>query len=260
MFQTRDYSIFVPSPNAERSFRLIRWFDYAIRGLIALLVVLCIWNLYQLAQLRTIENQDLAAVSDIRDDLSTRLVWLVTLITAGVVLLREWHAGITTMGLLIPGTILLGLVLVPAVSTEIQPPLQQQTLRLVMAECPPKAIVNNELSSIGRCQPRALNEENVLLAVSNPADETFTTIEAVSVGQNTVTYTMEGRGTYTVYFMFGFADMDTCERSTILPRGQPFGSVKHQCILHNSAAWQVVPHTTSGTKPGGIHLIQVTVP
>lgn len=260
MFQARDYSIFLPSPNAEREFRRLRWLDVLVKGLIALLALLCVWNIAELVQLRQISNQDLADVRNITDDLSTRLIWIVALLTALAILIREWLTGFTTMGLLVPASVLFGLVLVPAMMTEIQPALQDQTLRVVMHDCPPKAIVNGTLSSVGRCEPRAINAGEVLLAVSNPADGTFNTIDAVGGGQNTVTYAMSGRGTYTVYFMFRFADMDACAQSTIFPRGGVFSPVNHQCIEHNGAAWKVLPHTTAGNQPSGIHLIQVTVP
>lgn len=260
MFHARDYSIFLPSPNAERAFRRLRRVDFVVNALIGLLIVLCLWNIGKLAQLRMIENQDLADVSSITDDLSTRLIWIVTPITLGIIALREWLIGERTAGVIYPLAALLAVILVPAAMTEIQPPLQDQTLRVVMNECPPKAIVNDRLSSIGRCNPRPIDDGDVMLAVSDPTDESFTTMDAVSVGQNTVTYTFSGRGTYTVYFMFRFDDTNACERSTILPRGGTFSSVNHQCIEHNDAIWKVIPHTTASNQPSGIHLMQVTVP
>lgn len=260
MFQARDYSIFLPSPNAERSFRRLRRLDFVVNGLIGLLIVLCLWNVLKLAQLRMIEPQDLGEVSSITDDLSTRLIWIVTPITLGLIILREWLIGERTAGVIYPLAALLAVILVPAAMTEIQPPLEDQTLRVVMNECPPKAIVNDQLSSIGRCDPRPLDDGDVMVAVSDPTDESFTTLDAVSVGQNTATYTFSGRGTYTVYFMFRFDDTNLCERSTILPRGGAFSSANHQCIEHNNSVWKVIPHTTAANKPSGIHLVQVTVP
>src|SRR5699024_982475 len=122
------------------------------------------------------------------------------------------------------------------------------------------AIVNDELSSIGKCTPMALAESNIILAVSDPTDDAFTTVEAVAGGQNTITYNVSGRGTYTVYFMFRYSDMNACEKSTILPRGVAFSSVDYKCINHNNTVWKVMPHTTASNRSGGIHLVEVTVP
>lgn len=260
MFQARDYSIFLPSPNAEKSFRALRWLDSAIKALFVILALLCLWNIGALVRLRLISNQDFGEISSITDDLSTRLIWVVAIALAGLVLYREWQAGVTTMGLLIPATLLLTLTMVPAVMSEVQPPLKEQTLRVVMFQCPPKAIVNDELLSIGRCDPRPIAEDDVLLAVSDPAVDSFTTIEASAGGQNTITYNLQGRGTYTVYFMFRFETVEQCKGSTILPRGDVFSSVNHRCVAYNGAVWQVHPHTTSSNQASGVHLIQVTLP
>lgn len=260
MFQVRDYSVFLPSPNAERAFKRLRYLDFVVNGLIALLVLLCIWNVAKLAELRMIDNQDLADVHGITDDLSTRLIWIITPVTLGVIAIREWLIGERSVGIIYPLAALLTVILVPAAMTEIQPPLEDQTLRVIINECPPKAIVNDELSSIGRCTPRPINDGDVMLAVSNPADGPFNTVEPVAGGQNTITYTLTGRGTYTVYFMFLFDDTAACERSTILPRGGAFSSVNDSCIEHNNAIWKVMPHTTAANQPSGIHLIQVAVP
>lgn len=260
MFRVRDYSVFLPSPNAKREFRRLRLLDQIIRALIAILIVLCVWNIATLVQLRTISEQDLADIRNITNELSTRLIWMVTLTTLVLILVREWLSGVSTMGLLIPLSILLTLVLVPAVMSEIQPPLREQTLRIMMNECPPKAIVNDQLSSIGRCEPREIREGDVLLAVSNPVDGTFNTIEPVSGGQNTITFNMLGRGEYTVYFMFRFADMDACENGVIFPRSGSFSESTYQCIEHDGSAWMVMPHTTASNMPSGIHLIEVALP
>ena len=260
MFQARDVSIFLPSPNAERSFRRLRRLDFLVNGLIGLLIVLCVWNIAKLVQLRMTGVQDLADVTSIPDDLSTRLIWIITPVTLGVILVREWLLGERTIGVVFPLAALLTVILVPAAMSEIQPPLQHQTLRVVMNECPPKAIVNDQLTSMGRCNPRAIEGGDVMLALSDPTTGEFETIEAVGGGQNTVTYGVNGRGSYTVYFMFRFDDMEACEKSTILRRGEVFSQVKHQCIEHEGYAWNVVPHTTAGNMQSGIHLLQVTVP
>lgn len=260
MFQARDYSIFLPSPNAERSFRRLRRLDILVNGLIVLLIVLSIWNIVQLVQLRGIGVQDLAHVTSITDDLSTRLIWIFTPVTLGLILVREFLIGERTIGVIFPLAALLTVILIPAAMTEIQPPLQDQTLRVVMNDCPPKSIVNGQLSSIGRCNPRAIDEEGVLLALSDPTDGSFTTIEAVGSGQNTITYSLNGRGTYTVYFMFRFDDMEACKQSTIFPRGEMFSPVYQQCMEHAGAAWNVLPHTTAANMQSGVHLVQVTLP
>lgn len=260
MFQARDYSIFLPSPNAERAFLKLRRLDFLVNGLIGLLILLCVWNVAKLAQLRMIENQDLADVRSITDDLSTKLIWIVTPLTLAIIAIREWLIGERTFGVVYPLTALLAIILVPATMTEIQPPLEEQTLRVVINECPPKAIVNDRLSSIGRCQPFPIEEDDVILALSDPTDDSFRTLGPASGGQNTIAYTFSGRGTYTVYFMFRFDDTISCEQSTILPRGLDFSSVNNPCIEHNGSIWKVMPHTTAANKPSGIHLVLVTIP
>lgn len=260
MFQARDYSVFLPSPNAERAFKRLRTLDIVITALFAIIMLLCIWNIGRLAQLRMIDNQDLADVRSITDDFSTKLIWILTPLTAIIIALRELLVGDRGFALIFPLTGLLALFLVPAAMSEIQPPLQDQTLRVVMHECPPKAIVNDELSAIGRCEPFAMEDGEVMLAVSDPTEDSFDTVEPESVAQNTVTYTLSGRGTYTVYFMFRYDDTHACEQSSILPRGGSFSSANHQCIDHNNAVWKVLPHTTAANRPSGINLIEVTLP
>lgn len=260
MFQVRDYSIFMPSPNADRAFRRLRRLDFLVNGLIIILGLLCIVNIGKLVELNLIQNQDLADVSSITDDFSTKLIWILTPATLGVLAIREYMIGERTMGVIYPLTALLAVILIPAAMTEIQPPLEDQTLRVVLNECPPKAIVNDELSSIGRCVPRAINDGDVMLAVSDPTNGSLNTVDPVAGGQNTITYSLSGRGTYTVYFMFKYNDMYACEQSTILPRGGAFSSVNYQCIVSNDAIWKVMPHTTSANTSSGIHLIEVMVP
>ena len=261
MFQVRDYSVFLPSPNANRAFTRVRRLDLAIRLLIGALVIACIWNIGVLIQLRLIENQDLASVRSISNDISTHLVWMLTLATVITLGVREWLAGdTTTISLMIPLSVLLGLVLVPAAMTEIQPALQDQTLRVVMNTCPPKAIVNGELSSMGRCVPREIGEGDVLLASSDPTQGSFKTIDPVSGGQNTIAFTMQGRGTYTVYFMFRYDDMEKCQNEVIFPRGERWPGTRHTCMEYQGSAWLVMPKTTSSNHPSGIHLIEVALP
>ena len=261
MFQVRDYSVFLPSPNANRVFDRVRRLDVVIRVLIAALIVACLWNIAVLVQLRLIENQDLSSVRSITNDLSTHLVWILALATVVVIGLREWISGdATTISLMIPLSILLGLVLVPAAMSEMQPVLQDQTLRVVMNECPPKAIVNGELSSLGRCTPREIAPGDVLLASSDPTEGSFATIDPASGGQNTIAFSMQGRGTYTVYFMFRFEDMEACHHQVIFPRGGSWPGTQHTCMEYQGSVWLVMPHTTSANSPSGIHLIEVPIP
>lgn len=261
MFQVRDYSVFSPSPNAERAFRRQRQLDLLVRGLIALLVLLCIWNIVELVHLRLIENQDLAAVRSISDDPSTRLIWILSLVTAGVVVAREWLFGENTAtGILIPVSILLGIVLVPAAMSELQPVLKDQTVQIVMHQCPPKSIVNGQLSSIGRCDPREIAPGDILLASSNPTEGSFTTIDPVSDGQNTITFNVSGRGTYTVYIMVRFDDLGACQHEPVFQRSDGYPQMGPACMEYQGQAWQVLPHTTSANQPKSMNLIQVNLP
>lgn len=261
MFQVRDYSVFLPSPNASRAFDKVRRLDYVVRFLMTALIVVCLWNIGVLVQLRLIDNQDLSNVRNISNDISTHLVWILSLATVITIGVREWISGdTTTISLLIPLSVLLGLVLVPAAMTEIQPTLQNQTLRVVMNACPPKSIVNGELSSIGRCVPREIADGDVLLATSNPALGDFKTVDPAAGGQNTIAFTMQGRGTYTVYFMFRYEDMAACQQQVIFPRAGTWPETQHTCMEYNGAAWLVMPQKTSADSPSGIHLIEVQVP
>lgn len=260
MFQVRDYSLFAPSPNAERTFRALRRMDYMVNTAIGVLLVLCAWNMVTLVQLRLISNQDLAGVSDIIDEPSTKLIWLVSLATLGLIVAREWYFGERSIGVVYPLVALLAILLVPAMMSEIQPALRDQTLRIVMSECPPKAIVNRQLETIARCSPHAINDGDVLLATSNPAMGEFKTLDPVSGGQNTIAFTMAGRGTYTVYFMFRQDDMAACERAMLFPRGGAAEVGALQCVESAGATWLVLPHTTSANSPSGVHLVNVTLP
>lgn len=260
MFRVRDYSLFMPSPNADRSFRALRRLDYMVNAALGILTVLCLWNIGRLVQLRLISNQDLLAVKDIIAEPSTKLIWMLSLATLGLIVAREWTFGERSIGLVYPLVALLAILLVPAMMSEIQPALKDQTLRVVMQECPPKAIVDNQLTHISRCGPHAITEGDVLLATSNPAEGEFATIEPISGGQNTIAYTMSGRGTYTVYFMFQQDDMAACERALVFPLNGEAEAGMYQCVVAFNDSWLVMPHTTSANSPSGIHLVNVTLP
>lgn len=260
MFRVRDYSIFTESPNAARTFRGLRRMDYMVNTALIILGILCLWNIGKLVQIRLIENQDLASVSDIIRDPSTRLIWLLSIGTLGLIAVRECTFGERSIGLVYPLTILLAMLLVPAMMSEIQPALKDQTLRIVMQECPPKAIVNNQLSSMARCDPHQIAEGDVLLATSNPAEGSFATLDPVSGGQNAIGFTMTGRGTYTVYFMFRQEDMASCERAMLFPRNSEAKSGTLDCVSAYGKTWLVWPHSTSANSPSGIHLVNVTIP
>lgn len=260
MFRVRDYSLFTPSPNAARSFRALRRMDIAVNSALGLLTVLCIWNIGRLVQLRLISNQDLSGVTDIIDEPSTRLIWVISSATLGMIVAREWLWGERSIGVIYPLAALLAILLVPAMMSEIQPALRDQTLRIVMNECPPKAIVDYRLSNAARCDPHAIAEGDVLLATSNPAEGEFVTLDPVSGGQNTIAFTISGRGTYTVYFMFRQDDMAACEKAMLFPHYAEAEVGHNSCVTAFDDVWLVMPHTTSANSPSGIHLVNVTVP
>ncbi len=260
MFRVRDYSLFTPSPNAARSFRALRRMDFAVNSALIVLTLLCLWNIGRLVQLRLISNQELSAVTDIIDEPSTKLIWVLSTATLGMIVAREWIWGERSIGVIYPLAALLAILLVPAMMSEIQPALRDQTLRIVMNECPPKAIVNNQLSSAAPCFPHAIADGDVLLATSDPAAGAFATLDPVSGGQNTIAFSMSGRGTYTVYFMFLQEDMAACEKAMLFPHTGQAGTEPNSCVEAFDQAWLVMPHTTSANSPSGIHLVNVTVP
>ena len=260
MFRVRDYSIFTESPNAARTFRGLRRMDYMVNTSLIILGILCLWNIGKLVQLRLIENQDLAAVGDIIDDPSTKIIWLLSLGTLGLIAWREIAFGERSIGLVYPLTILLAVLLIPAMNSEIQLPLQDHVLRIVMQECPPKAIVNNELTSMARCDPHEIADGDVLLATSNPAQGPFETLDPVTAGQNTIGFAMQGRGTYTVYFMFRQADEAACSKAILFARNTEAEPGSLDCVSAYGQTWLVWPHTTSANSPSGIHLVNVTGP
>lgn len=260
MFQVRDTSIFTPSPNAERTFRLLRRMDYMVNTALGVLLVLCIWNIGTLVQFRMIDNQDLASVSDIMDESSTRLIWMVSVATLGLIVAREWMFGERSIGVIYPLAGLLAILLVPAMMSEIQPVLRDQTLRIVMSECPPKAIVNNELATISRCEPYQIGDGEVMMATSNPAEGSFETIDPISGGQNTIAYSMRGRGTYTVYFMFRQDDMAACEKTMLFSQTGMAKAGANTCVEDNGVVWLILPHSTNASSPSGIHLVHVALP
>lgn len=260
MFRVRDYSLFTPSPNAARSFRALRRMDIAVNSALILLALLSVWNIGRLVQLRLISNQDLSAVSDIIDEPSTKLIWALSIATLGLIVAREWVWGERSIGVIYPLAALLAILLVPAMMSEIQPALRDQTLRIVLNECPPKAIVNNQLSHAAPCYPHEIADGELLLATTNPTEGDFATIDPVSGGQNTIAFTMSGRGTYTVYFMFRQDDMAACERALLFPQSGEAVVGQNACVNAFDETWLVMPHTTSANSPSGIHLVTVTVP
>ncbi|MCA9834256.1 MAG: hypothetical protein KC435_09935 [Thermomicrobiales bacterium] len=257
MFRVRDYSLFMPSPNAQRAYARLRRLDVLINGLIALLVVTALWNIGKLVQLRLISNQDFASISNISDDFSSRLIWVLVPITLGLVGYREWLSGEHSMGLIYPLGALLAIVLMPSAMAEMQPALVDHTLRIVMLECPAKEVVNGELKSVAACDPFEIGDGTVLMATSNPLEGGFETIAASSGGQNTITFTMSGRGTYTVYFMFRTESMAACQQELIFPKAGSLDDAPHDCVEVEGTTYLVMPYVTSGTSVSGIHLIRV---
>ena len=260
MYQVRDYSIFLPSPNAKRAFARLRVLDFAINGLIALMIPVAIWNIWKLVQLRAIQHQDFAAITDLRHDLSTRLIWGLAAITLVLVLTREWMSGDHTMGVIYPLGALLFLAILPTAMAEMQPRLIDHTMQIVMRECPPKTVVNGTLTSVVGCKPLAVDDGDILLATSNPVDGQFATIDAVGGGQNTMTFHVAGRGTYTVYFMFQQDSMASCQQELIFPNWGSLADASRTCMEYAGATWLVMPHTTSGYDISTISLVRVGNP
>lgn len=257
MFQVRDYSVFMPSPNAQRAYAKLRHLDLLINGMIALLAIIAVWNITKLVQLRMISNQDFASISDISDNLSSKLIWVLVPIVLALIGYREWLSGEHSMGLIYPLGALLAIVLMPTAMAEMQPALVDHTLRIVMLECPAKEVVSGELKSVAACDPFEIGDGAVLMATSNPLDGAFETLDATGGGQNTITFTMSGRGTYTLYFMFRTDNMAACQHELIFPKAGSLDEAPHDCLDVNGTTYLVMPYVTSGTSVSGIHLIRL---
>lgn len=257
MFRVRDYSLFRPSPNAKRAFARLRALDMVIRGLLIVLAIAACWNIVALVRLRMIQNQDFTAIKDIANDPSSWLIWILVPTTLGVIAFREWLSGEHSLGIMYPLGALLAVVVMPAAMIEMQPRLVDHTLRMTMMECPAKAIVNGEVASMLACGPVAIDEDRLLMATSDPGEGEFETIPPAAGGQNTITFQMQGRGTYTVYFMFRQDDMAACSRELVFSTSGILADAPHECVMYNGHSWLVMPYVTSGSSVSGIHLVRV---
>lgn len=258
MFQVRDLTIFQASPNARRSFQLLRRLDFVVNLLLGTLFGLCIWNVIVLIRIRATTNQDFVDILNITDHPSTWLIWLASAVTVAVIGFREYRYGERSAGLLYPATAILFVLLVPAMMTELQPVLEQQVLRVVRSECPPKNVVNGEVRIPRLCEPVPIDEGEIQLALANPLEREVTLAPLQRQAQNTAIWTVEGRGTYTVYFMIRQPDMATCEHAVLFNQYVGFdASRKNACIDWNDAVWLVIPHTTSANSISTVPLVSV---
>ena len=257
MFHIRDYSLFSPSPGAPRVYARVRQLDIAIRCLFAALLLASIWNISQLVQMRLVQNQDFASIRDIADDPSTRVIWILVPVTLVAIGWRERISGDLGLGLIYPLGALLAIVLIPAAMTEIQPKLIEHPLHLTVMQCPARQVVNGELRSVAGCDPLQITDGDVLLATANPLDGAYDTLTPTGGGQNTIAFTVQGRGTYTLYFMFRSDSMEACARELVFPKSGSLADAPHTCVERDGTAYLVMPYTTSGTSVSGINLIRV---
>lgn len=261
MFHVRDYSIFSASPNAPRSFSQLRRMDMAINGLLLMLAFLCAWNIGNLVELRAIEVQDLKDVRSITDSVSTRLIWGISALTLVLIGWREWRVGERTIGLVYPLMGVLTALLVPAMMTEIQPTLDDHTVRIVMYNCDRERLVNGNSPPLRYCEPHEIHPGEIQLANANPITREFDLVEQVSGGQNAIGWNMRGRGQYNVYVMINQPDMDTCQQRTVFSLDQGILDPPHYtCAEIDGKTWMVWPQPAGRGTLAGLHLVEVQEP
>lgn len=262
MFHVRDLSIFVPSPNASGSFRRLRQLDIVVNVLLGVLAVLVAFNVMALVRLRAINSQDFAEIRGITDDLSTRLIWVVSVLTVAVIAWREIHYGERTAGLMYPIVGILFVLLVPAMMTEIEPPLESHLLRVIRTECAPENMgADNKVARPGQCDPVPVKEGDILLASADPRDGDVHLIPLENASQNVAAFSFEGRGRYFVYFMIQYPDVEACENAVLFHHH--YGMIpghRNSCMQWNDAAWMVIPHETSANSITSVPLVSHTVP
>lgn len=252
----RNEKLLRTSDSSDRHFRRQRIGDAISLVLLGLMLVVAIWNVVQFIVLRNGPTADLADILNLRETLAGRVMTILSWVTLGIFIFKEWRWGERTLGLIL--AFLAGwlfLTLVPVMTDEILGPSQDQVMSISVRHCQPGAIAENGDVDRERCEWATLAESDARLALANPVERNTSLIAPSGVKDHQLRWSQTGRWEYMVYFLVRSDSVEQCQQqiaSTSFVAVSPTRGVAGAptCIEQDNSAWIMIPlQATSLTSP-----------
>lgn len=253
----KDYSAFSPSQRAQENYRKLELFNKICYGLLAVMVVLGIWNIIEVATLIRSGVRDLADIASIMDHISSRLILGVGAVALAIFIFKEWKYGERGFAGVYFLAALLFLGLVPTMSAEIQPAEEDLLVSLTYNVCDPDAVEGGVVIDSSLCLLQEPDNYNVMLAASNPQESDAE--RQAPGGQDSVgvNWTINGRGNVRVYAMVEQQSLEICESSKVANNTDGYG---HFCMEEDGTAWLVQPFEVSSATGNRLVIHQEFAP
>lgn len=260
MFTMRDGSLYRPSERAEHAFRLQTRFNKIIFAMMAIIVILGVWNIIVLAGTIGGGAVDLSETDSILSHISSRLMILASLITLALYLYKEWKWGEGGFAMAFFLAPLLFLALVPAMSAEVQPAEESMQVKFTLNHCDPGAIEGGEVLNSADCTLVNPAEMTVFMTASDPMEGDPEWLEPDAQDSIGVGWNVETHGMFRVYFLLEQDSIEQCESarlSTSVSSRDRFG---HHCLEQDGQAWLVQAFETSPDEGGRLTMFQEVAP
>lgn len=260
MLRLRDAAIHAPSPNADKHYQRLRMWNLIVAGFVAAMVLCGIWNVFTLATVTRRTAPDLADIDHLLRHPSSIAVFLFSIITIGAFAFKEWRYGDRGLVMVYTLALWLFLTLVPVMTAETRPAMEELTLEARYLECKPGSITGGRHLDASSCRSVSLTEGQIRLAHANPADGDTRLYAPDTHGSGVSKWSVNGRGVFTVYVLIDQESVDVCKATPFRASIEGRLSDTFDCVEIDGAAWLVVPMQTSAPQPGWIAMYQEFTP
>ena len=261
MLTSGDYHFLKPSEKAIHNFRRLQQANTVVYALLAVLVLLSIWNVITVASvIRSSSTTDLVDVGSIRSHISSQLITWVALIALAVFIFKEWKWGERSFSMIYYLAPLFFLAMVPVMSAEIEPAEESMSVKFTLNYCEPGAIEGGEVVDSTLCALVDPADTTVLMTSADPmdSDEEWRTPDSGDSFGNA--WQVEARGKFRVYFLLQQGSMDTCTSANVATSVIEQERQGHTCLEREGRAWLVQPFETSTIEGGRLIVYQEMEP
>lgn len=241
----KDYTAFSPSERARHNYAQLDRFNKVCYALLAVMVVLGIWNVIEVVALIRSGEKDMADVVSIMDHISTRLILGVGLVALLVFIFKEWKYGDRGFAGVYFLAALLFLGLVPTMSAEIQPSEEDLRVAFTYNLCEAGGIEGAQVIDSSLCQLQDPDSFNVILAAADPRASDVEKMESTGSDSSGVSWSVTTRGTVRVYAMVEQESLEICQSSKVVNNTGEYG---HFCVENEGTAWLVQPFEISAVS------------
>lgn len=261
MLTRSDYSFLKPSEKAAQNFRRLQQANIVAYALLAVLVLLGIWNIIALSSLmRSDTATDLADVSSIRGHISSQLITALALITLAFFIFKEWKWGERSFSMVYFLAPLFFLAVVPVMSAEVEPAEDGMVVKFTLNACEPGIIENGQVMDSSLCSLADLADTSVYMTHADPMEgdpEWHAPDMRDSFGSG---WNVEARGRFRVYFLLEQNSMDQCTSAQIATSVFAQSRQEQNCLERDGQAWLVQPYETSTVEGGRLIVYQEVAP